>query len=369
MAKKKTQRSYTQRTLKLLWGRAAGRCAFPECRMEVIVDQTDYDPIVVVGDIAHIAGASDEGPRARKELTPEERDDYRNLILLCKNCHGKIDGQFVFHSETMLFELKAKHEEWVRKSLPERGMSATGWSVIVLEGDHPTDIGSAAAALAPDFPDGDPMKIAVPSNTTDWRSVGDEMAVKARDILSNSDSFERRLAVFPLAPVSACVALGYHLTSRPHVRLYQNHRDTKNWAWPQIAPPADDLQIEAPAAAGHSDDVAFAFHLSATIQDDALNAVVGPEMARFHLRIPAPTVNWLIHPDQIANAAAAARQMFETAMQKYPGAKRWHFFFAGPAPVGVAIGQQINPTMFPSVQLYEFRFKEDPQYRSSIELA
>jgi hypothetical protein len=61
--------------------------------------------------------------------------------------------------------------------------------------------------------------------------------------------------------------------------------------------------------------------------------------------------------------------MFEAAMRKFPGAKKWHFFFAGPAPVGVAIGQQINPTMFPSVQLYEFRFKESPQYRASIELA
>jgi hypothetical protein len=369
VAKKKAQRNYSQRTLKLLWGRAAGRCAFPECRMEVIVDQTDYDPIVVVGDIAHIAGASDDGPRARKELTSDERDNYKNLILLCKNCHGKIDGQSVFHSEAMLLELKAKHEDWVRKSLPERGMSTTGWTVMVLEGDHPTDIGTAAAALAPDFPDGPPAKIAVPSNTTDWRAVGDEIAVKSRDILSNTDSFERRLAVFPLAPVSACVALGYHLTSRPHVRLYQNHRDTKNWAWHRIAAPANDLQIELASALGEPEDVAFVFHLSATIQDDALSAVIGPTAPRFHLRLPSATVNWLIHPDQIVYAAAAARHMFEKAMQKYPGAKRWHLFFAGPAPVGVAIGQQINPTMFPSVQLYEFRFKETPQYRESIELA
>ncbi len=337
--------------------------------MEVIVDQTDYDPVVVVGDIAHIAGASDDGPRARKELTQDERDDYKNLILLCKNCHGKIDGQSVFHSEAMLFELKAKHEEWVRKSLPERGLSTTGWSVVVLEGDHPTDVGSAAAALAPDFPDGDPTKITVPSNSSDWAKIGGEIAGKAAAVLANTDSFERRIAVFPLAPVSACIALGYHLTSRPHVRHYQNHRDTKSWAWPRTAAPANDITIEIPDVTCTASDVVFAFHLSATVQDDALKAIIDPACPRFHLRVSSPTVNWLVHPDQITYAATGARKMFEMAMQKFPGAKRWHFFFAGPAPVGVAIGQQINPTMFPPVQLYEFRFKENPQYRAAIELA
>jgi hypothetical protein len=340
----------------------------PECRTEVLVDATDYDPIVVVGDIAHIAGASDKGPRARKALTAEQRDDYKNLILLCKNCHAKIDGQSVFYSEALLLDTKHQHEAWVRQSLPERGKSTTGWTVVVLEGDHPTDIGSATAALAPDFPAGESTKIAVPSNTADWRAVGDEISAKAQAVLSSTDSFERRLAVFPLAPVSACIALGYHLTSRPHVRLFQNHRDTKSWAWPRRDAPPKDLEIVAPDIAVAAEHVAFAFHLSAAIQGDAMDTCITPEAPRFHLRVPAPTVDWLVHPDQIVAAAAAARQMFEAAMQKYPAAKRWHVFFAGPAPVAVAIGQQINPTMFPPAQLYEFRFKESPQYGASIEL-
>ena len=33
-----TRRNYSDRTLKLLWGRAAGRCAMPACRMEVFAD-------------------------------------------------------------------------------------------------------------------------------------------------------------------------------------------------------------------------------------------------------------------------------------------------------------------------------------------
>src|SRR5882757_2935209 len=91
--KSKSARHYSARTLKVLWGRAAGRCAVPECRMELIVDATDHDPIVLIGDIAHIEASSDKGPRANQKLSTEDRDRHDNLILLCKNCHFRFDGQ------------------------------------------------------------------------------------------------------------------------------------------------------------------------------------------------------------------------------------------------------------------------------------
>ena len=50
-----------------------------------------------------------------------------------------------------------------------------------------------------------------------------------------------------------------------------------------------------------------------------------------------------------------ARHAFEQARQIFPNADKWHIFYAGPAPVGVVIGQQINPTMYPRTQLYEYR--------------
>ncbi|VDG20799.1 hypothetical protein MUDAN_BIHEEGNE_03517 [Lactiplantibacillus mudanjiangensis] len=53
-------------------------------------------------------------------------------------------------------------------------------------------------------------------------------------------------------------------------------------------------------------------------------------------------------------------------MQKFPATKQWHLFYAGPAPLAVAVGQQLNPTMYPPTQLYEFRAKEKPRYKASI---
>jgi hypothetical protein len=361
------QRNYSDRTLKLLWGRTAGRCAMPVCRMEVFADATDYDPIQVIGEMAHVAGASDIGPRADAGLSAKERNDYENLILLCRNCHGRIDKQPRSNPTAYLLALKQDHEAWVRAQLPERGRSSTGWKAVSLVGDHPVDLVTADAALSPDFINGDPTRIRVPTETADWQAVDRDIAAAARALMTGDDTFDQRIAVFPLAPVSACLSLGYHLTSRPNVRLFQHHRDDRSWAWPRQAPPAPDITT---TGLGNSDAgcqvATFLFHLSAMITDAAVAELAEAGGRRIDVRVEAPSTSWLRHPNQINWIAAAAREAFEGTMRDSPACRLWRVLYAGPAPAGVAIGQQINPTMYPPVQLYEYRHKETPRYRPSI---
>jgi hypothetical protein len=339
----------------------------PECRIELFAEATEYDPVVVIGEIAHVAGAADAGPRAAPELTKAERDDYNNLILLCQNCHGRIDGQTGFYSVSKLKDIKQAHEAWVRASLPERGRSRTGWKVFSLQGDHPIDLGSVDAALAPDFVAGDPETFRVPTDTGEWQAVDSMIAAKARALLAGDDAFDERLAVFPLAPVSACVSLGYHLTSRPHVRLFQYHRDDRTWAWPRRHVPANEIAVSGlDVGSDAASAVTFLFHLTTPIADADLDGIGAPRDCRIDFRVANPSTNWLQHPEQLKWIAIEARSAFEHATRLFPRAAKWHLFYAGPAPVAVAIGQQINPTMYPPVQLYEFRFKENPRYRPSI---
>src|SRR5262245_3304922 len=344
----RTSRSYSDRTLKLLWGRAAGRCAMPECRVELYAEATDYDPIVVIGEIAHVAAAADDGPRATSELGTAQRNDYDNLILLCQNCHARIDGQTGFYSVARLKDLKQAHEAWVRASLPERGRSRTGWTVLALRGDYPVDLRTATEAVAPDFIIDTPHVLQVPTAPADWQAVDGDIASAARQLLTGEDAFDRRIAVFPLAPVSACIALGYHLTSRPHVRLFQYYRDEHSWAWPRRSPPAQDIVVSGlnPPSSGCR-AATFLFHYSATITDDVLAEAGAPLDFRVDFRVSEPTTGWLQHPDQLAWAAFEARRAFERVMQLLPSAAKWHLFYAGPAPLAVALGQQINPTMYP----------------------
>ena len=341
----------------------------PECRVELFAEATEYDPVVVIGEIAHVAGAADAGPRAAPELATAQRNDYDNLILLCQNCHARIDGQTGFYSIAKLKDIKQAHEVCVRASLPERGRSRTGWTAIALRGDHPLDLGSIAEAVSPDFILDSPQILQVPTDSANWQAVDATIAAAARQLLAGEDTFDRRIAVFPLAPVSACISLGYHLTSRPHLRLFQHHRDERNWAWPRRLAPAQDLLVSGlDGSSRDSRAVTFAFHYSAAITDDALIEAAAPLNCRVDFRVPRPSAGWLHHPDQLMWAALEARRAFEGAIQLAPEAVEWHIFYAGPAPLAVAIGQQLNPTMYPAVQLYEYRHKETPKYRRSIRL-
>jgi hypothetical protein len=105
------------KTHKMLWGRAANRCAFPDCRRELVMDKSETDDESLVGEECHIIAREQNGPRGDSSLAPEARDKYDNLILLCNVHHKLIDDQINTFSVQVLKEMKSLHENWVRESL------------------------------------------------------------------------------------------------------------------------------------------------------------------------------------------------------------------------------------------------------------
>src|ERR1700682_5660138 len=136
------------------------------------------------------------------------------------------------------------------------------------------------AALSPDFIVGAPDVLSVLMDSN-WAEAGKRIAATARALLAGDDVFDKRIAVFPIAPVSACIALGYYLTSRPHVRLFQHHRDEQTWAWPRRALPADDIRVSGfDGEIRDADAVIFVFHFSGTVTDEVLVEAGVPQAAR-----------------------------------------------------------------------------------------
>ncbi len=110
------QRGYPRSDVKLLFGRAALRCAFPTCRREVASPDEDT-PKTQIGKIAHIIGHSDDGPRGDSSFPREKLDTYHNWILLCPTCHDTADVEPEKYTVELLRNAKAEHESWVRASL------------------------------------------------------------------------------------------------------------------------------------------------------------------------------------------------------------------------------------------------------------
>jgi hypothetical protein len=104
----------SERDRKLLWGRAANRCAM--CKRELVIEATTTDRESIIGDEAHIIADSERGPRGESG-SRTILDTYANAILLCKVDHRRVDDQPLKYTADQLRRLKAAHESWVRTTL------------------------------------------------------------------------------------------------------------------------------------------------------------------------------------------------------------------------------------------------------------
>lgn len=99
--------------VKTLWGRAANRCAFSDCKIELTID----GEIDTLGEMAHIIAKSPDGPRGKSDISSESRDSYENLILLCPTHHKIIDNSPEEWTVEKLKQTKEQHEKWVTEQL------------------------------------------------------------------------------------------------------------------------------------------------------------------------------------------------------------------------------------------------------------
>jgi hypothetical protein len=118
-----SKRSYTQQTIKLLFGASGNQCAQPECSNPVIIEGTDHSDAMISAQICHIFAASDNGPRGKPGLTNEERNSAKNLLLLCPTHHGIVDGQYQTYPATMLQDWKSQHEAKFKKQIFDGNIS------------------------------------------------------------------------------------------------------------------------------------------------------------------------------------------------------------------------------------------------------
>lgn len=109
--------STTKQHLKILWGRAAGRCSYPGCHLDLL-PSLDAGGDLVLGEMAHIIGKKPNAPRALAAIG--EDDSYDNLVLLCANHHTLIDNAETDFDEETIRTWKADWESKVSVRLRSR---------------------------------------------------------------------------------------------------------------------------------------------------------------------------------------------------------------------------------------------------------
>ena len=92
-----------EKDIKLLWGRAAGRCSY--CNIDLTCALETAAPIVI-GEMAHVIAKEENGPRGSNLIAPNIRNSYQNLILLCPTHHTMIDNVNSHINPAIILKLK-----------------------------------------------------------------------------------------------------------------------------------------------------------------------------------------------------------------------------------------------------------------------
>ena len=151
--------SITDRTRKILWVKAGGRCSI--CRVLLVTEGTDSDDPSVFGEEAHQIARALTGPRAGELADP---NSYDNLILLCRKHHKQVDDQVGYYTVERLKEIKPKHEKWVAslgqythpgpvRLVPDPSYPATKALQVITTGDSLGRLIDGARSFYPEWPD------------------------------------------------------------------------------------------------------------------------------------------------------------------------------------------------------------------------
>jgi hypothetical protein len=338
----------------MLWGKAAGRCEFAGCNKPLWKSSVTQEQ-VNIDQKAHIYSFSDDGPRGNEDISKEKLNDLANLMLVCHECHKKMDKEKDGGRYTvpLLQAWKADHE---RRIEIVTGIAPGKRSHILLYGanigDHTSPLKFADTALAL-FPkrypaDDKPIELGTVNssfldrNPRFWSVESESLTTKfnqrVRERLASGDV--SHLSVFALAPQPLLILLGSLMTDIPRADMFQLHREPQGWNWPE-KPKVPQFSVQEPSASTGSPALVLA--LSATITDDRITSVLGDDVAIWKVTVPSPYNDFLKSPEQLTSFRALLRPLLDKIKARHGQKITLHIFPAAPVSIAVELGRVRMP--------------------------
>ena len=376
-----------------VWVRSGGRCAF--CNVYLLESELTRRP-VLLGEVAHNVAASDSGPRANPRVSTKQRNSAENLLLLCGLHHPDSDkrSQLDLFTVEQVQALKEEHERRVREATASVGRKRT---VLLRMQGHirgaTVDLGletATAAVLGSSnrFPELalsfdrqgvelDLRHVAgeLDANDSYYQAAAariDEMIVQRLRPAAEHGAVPH-LSVFAIARLPLLVHLGSRIDDALAVDVFQRHRASESWVWPE--PEDDDPRFTVRrdgAASGKRADPAtealLIINASGTIHRSELPATTA-ELPAYVIELDRGTP----HTDSVRSRNV--RDSFEQAIREMLGqleqvdksVRRLHVFAAAPVCVGVTLGRSVGWGIHPRLVVYDRH--DDGTYRPALEVS
>jgi hypothetical protein len=348
----------------MLWGKAAGRCQFSG-HNKVLWKSSVTQEQLNIAQKAHIYAFGEGGPRSNIEIGDDKINDLSNLILVCHECHRKIDapkdgGRY---TAALLQSWKQEHEERIERVA---GIAQDKTSHILLYG---ANIGghsalltyqSSATAMFPDrYPaDDNPIELStINSSLIDrdaafWNVEGDSLRRKFDQSVRERIAMRgiQHLSAFALAPQPLLVLLGTLLGDIVPCDVYQRHREPPTWSWPSD-PSTKTLQVQE--SANKTGPAALVLALSATVTPDRIHALLGSDSSIWTVTVPEPHNDMMKSREQLSELRTMLRALLDRIKALKGQLSPLHIFTAAPVSAAVELGRIRMPKADMPWQIYD----------------
>ena len=365
-------------TKRVVWTQSAGHCEL--CGADLMHDYRAGIPMRW-GEVAHILPASPKGPRGREDHDETKAEsltnDTANLMLLCPNCHDKIDRDADGYPENDLSGLHQAYLERVRlaATTPDGGRAIA----VIVQSQHFATINeildrdllvamSSEGLTAFDHP----IRITFPAPSRSrgrdalyWQNVKDDIYDNLKYQLTRRGGTygdAPALAVVGLADIPALIMLGQSLGDRSKRLIFSYNREHQ-LRWPnQSAEPPNFLF--SPPVDGEG-PLALVLSISAQVPPrDIEEALPGARIAE--LSIPEPSYA-MVQNRRVIHAFRDALQTHLSRLEAMT-ADTIHVFAAIPAALAIEFGALLTTQHQHTYLIFDRNKDNDNRFTPTLQL-
>lgn len=362
---KKPKRPSIPRSVQLkLWIMSGGRCEFRGCnkplwRDGLTLQESNYS------NIGHIISWTPTGPRGDKVKSSKLATDFKNLMLVCHDHNKTVDSSRLVakYPVDLLLAFKKEHEARIKTLC---GIKESNKShILILKGkigDYAPEIDEAEAyqAILPRYPaDETGIHIDLTAIAADspefWKACVGEIkrAVESKIGARNDQQRVKHVSVFAFAPIPILMKLGHLLGDKISTDLFQFHRASQNWIWPETGEAIPAFTFHCVKDVPTAKDVGLLLSLSGRIHATEVASITGSESALYEITVPAPDPLFMKTKDQISSFRSIYWQAISEIRSKHGADCRLHLFPAIPLTIAVESGRSILPKVHPRILIYD----------------
>lgn len=346
--------SYIPEKIKVrLWGKAGGRCEYEGCNARLWLDSLTQEEFNAAY-IAHIIADQPGGPRGDAKLSELLKSDLTNLMLMCDKHHRLIDRDDIpGHPVERLRAMKALHEKRIdvlTDIAPDKQSHVILYGANIGAQGSPLSLREAALGMVPDrYPASQqPLTLGLGNSSFEdrtpefWQFEGLQIRnMVAQQIRPRIKSGEvTHISIFALAPQPLLMLLGSELSDIPFAEAYQRRKEPQSWKW-EADPAKFDFTVTAPTNP-KAGDAALVFALSATVTDERVTSILGPDIPIWRVTIPKPDNDFVRSRAQTEAFRKAIRPLLDQIKGAHGEKATIHVFPAMPVSLAVDFGRVLN---------------------------